>query len=322
MRVLVKVMGGGEIGLGHVRRSMELFALASGRGWNVRFHCYDHPTVRDLLADVPHSVADLDSRLVEVVPNVVLWDQRDTPVGEIARIRALAGCPILALDYFRYDDSAVDRVLNLYHHERQSLATAEHPERFREGLDLAIVRREFAPFRQRATVCPSVSRVLVTFGGSDPSGHTATAIAALAEAGYGAASLDVVLGPDAVLPRSALEPWAGPSQVSRAVDDMPRRMAEADLACTGGGTTLLEACYLGLPCVVFPQTERERAHAVSVAAQGAARCVDNGTAPVQALTALAGEQARRELSASAQHLVDGRGAERILQELTLLAGRH
>jgi len=313
-------MGGGDIGLGHVRRSLTLYEAARGYGLEVEFHCNDHPTVKSMLAGVAHSARAIDVAVSNSRPDVILWDQRDTPAGELGRVRALAGCPVLALDYFRYDDDAVDRVLNLYHHAREQLAHAGRPERFREGVDLAIVRPEFQPHRKENKAAALVERILVTFGGSDPAGNTAVAIRALADAGYAEATLDVVLGPDAALAADATDGWRGSVDVRRSVDDMPASMARADFACTGGGTTLLEACYVGLPCAVFPQTERERAHAAAIAALGAARCVAAGAADAAELLAgLSAADARQAIADSGRELVDGRGGERILYELVALA---
>lgn len=319
MRALFKVTGGGELGLGHVRRSMELQEKASRHGLDVLFHCNDHPTVRSLLASIPHQCDDLSKLLADLKPQVVLWDQRDTGPDELELIRD-CGVSAVALDFFQHSDSTFKRVLNLYHHNREELDCATNPERLHEGHDVAIIRSQFHGQAPRFRVGESAETVLVSFGGGDPAGHTSRAIRALLEAGYGDCALIVVLGQDAEFDEEQLGTWRGDIRVLRAVDNMPELMLQADFACIGGGTTLLESCFLGLPSLVFPQTQRERDHAQSIAASGAALCASPQYEDASVkLLSLRDVALRGVMSKAGQSLVDGGGADRILRELVALA---
>jgi UDP-2,4-diacetamido-2,4,6-trideoxy-beta-L-altropyranose hydrolase len=142
------------------------------------------------------------------------------------------------------------------------------------GPRYALLRREFrdarAGLRGRDG---SLRRILVFFGGSDPSGETLKTLDALTVLNRKDLAVDVVVGAsnprqDEVRSRCAALPnTAFHSQIST----MAALMAQADLAVGAGGTANWERCFLGLPAITIIIAGNQQASTDALAAAGAVR---------------------------------------------------
>lgn len=176
-----------------------------------------------------------------------------------------AGCRVLAIDDFRDRRHCAD------------VLVSDYPEPFRAemndcadtalqltGFEYALVDRAFtvADFSTAPAVGPP--RILVTFGGSDPTGETSKVCEALAavsarvsEPGLG--KIDVVIGP---ANRSRFEVEQSVARLRDVkVHVGPKSLAplmrEADLVLTAGGNSLVEALTLAKPCWVIVTTANQ-----------------------------------------------------------------
>ncbi len=107
--------------------------------------------------------------------------------------------------------------------------------------------------------------------------------------------------------------------------NFPRQLAGATLVLTGGGVTLGECAFLGKPSVTLILAKNQAAHALSYAKNGT-------TFPIPALlktdwrqlskrlpevfTPLLNHAKRNRMSQAGRHLVDGRGANRVIQAIS------
>jgi spore coat polysaccharide biosynthesis predicted glycosyltransferase SpsG len=168
------------------------------------------------------------------------------------------------------------------------------------------LRTEVAPPAERG----GRQRVLVCFGGSDPSRVTERVVAALA--GSLDADIDVVVG---ATYGGGTQGW--PIPVLRDPPDLAQRLARADVALLGAGTMKFEAACLARPMVLVAVADDQLAVGTAFAATGAARFLGDGrtlrpnavAGAVAALLADAGLRTR--LGTTAARLVDGYGADRI-----------
>lgn len=187
------------------------------------------------------------------------------------------------------------------------------------GPGYALLRREFASWREWARPIPEQARrLLITLGGSDPANATAKTIAALKLLGPAAPVATLLAGAANPHFDSLAQALQGtPHQLLRQAEDMPARMAEADVAIAAGGTTVWELAFMGLPALLLCLAENQRHNCRELARAGAA--VDLGwhedVTPetlADALAALVQEAPRRAaMSAASRQLVDGRGTERV-----------
>lgn len=170
-------------------------------------------------------------------------------------------------------------------------------------------------------------RVNVCFGGTDPTGETAKAIAALATLPeYDA---DIVIGPGAAVDASllaqaeALRRTAVHHAPSQA--ELAKLMAGADVAVGAGGVMLWERLCLGLPSLVIAAADNQRPQIDAMVAEGAIDFLGDHQAVAaaaieQGLSALAADQGRRaSMREAGRRLVDGRGSQRIAAWLRALA---
>lgn len=190
------------------------------------------------------------------------------------------------------------------------------------GSRYALLRPEFL----RASVDRSpdrVTRILITLGGSDPLGLTGLLISALLPALEPDAEIRAIVGPlakeDSHLTQLARQ---NPSvHLLRSVQDMAKQMEWAHLAVAAAGSTCWELAALGLPALLVAVAKNQRPLATSMARSGAA--IDLG--PPEGLASSQVETAFRQLAKSPSRyraasqagpaLVDGQGADRVLNRL-------
>ena len=188
------------------------------------------------------------------------------------------------------------------------------------GTRFAQIRRELWPWRQcaRDSDVP-VRHILVTLGGSDPSGATEVVLDALRLCPNDDLQVTLVVGGgnprrDAIAARAAELPSV------RLVSDapnMPELMAEADLAVSAGGSTCWELALMGLPALVLIAADNQERNVRALERQGAA--INLGWTHELKPDRLARELARvtedaalrQSLSGAGREMVDGYGPARV-----------
>ena len=259
------------------------------------------------------------------------------------KARCPRGIDVLVVDHYRRDANfemecriwaerivVFDDVANLIHDAdilvSSGIPTADTyralvPENCRilVGARHAVIRPEFIEARPRALTRRSggpVERILVSFGMSELGQKTKLALDALAMIGYRGA-VDVVMpsgGSSAARCKAAVTFHDGRA-------DMPKLMTAADLAIGAAGGTAWERCHLGLPTVLLTDGENQYGIAETIAGAGAGTYAGPAEAmtPERLAPAIVGLIADAEgclrMAKAAAELVDGRGAERVVDVL-------
>lgn len=321
-------------GLGHLTRCLALAHAARASGWCVHgIGRIADPSVRararenlDGWRDLPTShpdPADLSATLAALADIAPDWVVLDGYAFDTAYQRALrARARLLVLDDGpRLERYAADLLLD------QNLG-AEARNYVLEGEGACLLGSEYILLRptflgaRAADRGHSVRRLLVTLGGVVEGPALEAVLAGLALV---ASPLDVTLltGTDPATLELArriapgqhrwnLLPWH---------DDMPVLMAATDLAIAAAGSTSWELAFMGVPTLLVALADNQAGIATALDAAGAAinlGVCDDGYAQRLAgeLDRLLGDPSRRErLSGQARALVDGRGAERVLEEM-------
>lgn len=323
-------------GAGHVMRMLALGEEARALGWTV-----------DL---VSHALAPgLAERAFALgISLIAIGEPGSERDARTTAERALAGSALVGLDHYelgaeyaaalrsrgvrvvRWDDlldpsvAEADLVVN------QNLgATAEAyrgltPAPVLAGAEYATVRAEFRA--RRAAFRAKPERVAVSFGGADAGGGSELALAALADSPLAVSLLVGALNQR----RERLERLARERAGVEMLVDSPRVaevLAGADLAVIAPGTTLLEACALGLPTVsvVCAENQRpgaERAAAIGVTLlAGEVAYISPATLGERVMELTRDAALRERMRERAMAHVDGRGAARVLERVAALAGR-
>jgi UDP-2,4-diacetamido-2,4,6-trideoxy-beta-L-altropyranose hydrolase len=192
------------------------------------------------------------------------------------------------------------------------------------GPKYALLRPEFREARKNLRKRDGyVKRIMVFFGGSDPTNETSKALEAIRMLDRPDIVWDVVVG--AFNPhRKVIEQIASnlPDCTCHFnVEGMAALMAGADLAVVAGGTTVWERCMLGLPSLVATVAENQERTVSDMAESGCLLFLGRSeTVSVDSLyhaleIALQSPWLLISFARKTQSLVDGTGARRVAQEI-------
>lgn len=272
-RILFHVVATDEKGSGHLRRCLQLSDALSHHDiwwapWRLEQWAYNEASEKGVIqwAD-GHTKADL----------VVIDALGDA--DHLARRYASEGIPTVVFepDGFPQAGRFADLVIDEF----------DTPQ-------LTILRPEFLclpPYQ----VNDKAQNVLVTFGGTDPTGMNARVSKIVR---HGSDATVLVAGRDLR-------------------ESMAELMCWADLVVTSQGRTVHEAAAVGVPVVSVAVNERESRHCrlPGVVYLGLAHTVSDA-AVLDAVNRLLGSAAlRRELSATASRAIDGRGLQRVVRKI-------
>jgi UDP-2,4-diacetamido-2,4,6-trideoxy-beta-L-altropyranose hydrolase len=176
-----------------------------------------------------------------------------------------------------------------------------------------------------------VRRILVTFGGGDDRGAILSVLSALMPATAPGIEFTVVSGRHN--PRNPqIAEWIAAHGAARArlhIDspDILRLFNACDLAVMGGGTTTYEAAACCLPMVLIAIADNQVRQAAGWEKSGAGIFpgpldqIGSAELASHCLGLIEDTALRKRMSETGRALVDGRGAERLAQELLRLSSR-
>lgn len=177
---------------------------------------------------------------------------------------------------------------------------------------------------------PEPPRILVTMGGSDPGGLTLLALEALDRLDEDF-TVDLILG-GGFMHETDLQTWMKGSKrdyrIGRNVPDLSDLMVKADLAVISFGVTAYEIATIGVPSIHLCLTEDHAESSISFSKAGMATSlgyylhVSSNTIATTISDLLNNPERRNRMSARARDRMDGCGAVRVADELSLCAVGH
>ncbi|MBU2699163.1 UDP-2 [Sporomusaceae bacterium BoRhaA] len=283
--ILFRVDSSVILGTGHVMRCLALADWLSERGSKIFFLCKSlSGNVAQLILDKGYPVQwiDGDSEGIEVIRSLSTgekWDWMIVDHYELdyrweSQVRYFVE-KIMVIDDLANRRHDCDVLLDQNYFEKMA-------ERYREwipkncvtllGPRYALLRREFfaesGKLRSRDGI---VRRMLVSFGGSDPTDETRKALDALEILKKNAIIVDIIAGG---ANRCQAEIKARCETHSNYhyydyVSNMAQMMQRADLMIGAGGTTTWERCYMALPSLTIVVADNQRETTQAVAKAGA-----------------------------------------------------
>ena len=306
MKVVIRTDASLVIGTGHVMRCLTLADALRRRRADISFVCREHPgNLIGLIEGKGYSVVHLRQLELEYIPmledvaqatwlGVPWWcDAVDTitALGEKLphwliidhyaidlrweeKLRPHVG-KIMVIDDTADRSHDCDLLLdqNLY----QSMETRYDdlvPGTCKKllGPAHALLRPEFTVARRNLRKRDGqVRRILVFFGGVDPTNETKKALEALAGISERHFEVDTVVGNEN-LHKAQIQNLCATYDGFRyycQVENMAELMTAADLAIGGGGATTWERCFLGLPTITIVLAENQSKAAIAVEKAGA-----------------------------------------------------
>lgn len=286
--IVFRVKANQKVGWGHLYRCWQLAEHLQHH--DIRFNFVD--TDRNAVEETSQRGYDTrwqPSRLSYLDADVIVNDTLDTDEGEMLQLRRWA--PVLSLEDQGSGSQYANRVINAL---------------YADGGDWMILRPEFR-YAPPYEIRDPGGRVLVTFGGTDPTRLTEKVASTLPES-------KVIKPPGRVVK-------GGPVVEN---PSMAAEMLAADVIVCSAGRTLYEAAFLGVPAVVLAQNARETSHthlgpACGNLYLGLGSLVDGDKIRRSVQQLLGSVTLRHELSVAARRGVDGRGVERVVFEVERLA---
>jgi UDP-2,4-diacetamido-2,4,6-trideoxy-beta-L-altropyranose hydrolase len=355
-RVIFRVDGSVEMGMGHLTRCLTLAGALSEKGVRSCFLMRRHAA---RLAEL----VERDGHAVRLLPDPETWTpataqdaglhahwlpttwQRDAeqtcealdelgPVDWLIvdhyaldarweRICRREGLRILAIDDLADRPHDCDVLLD------QNLVRqmdARYRDRLPEtceqllGPRYALLRPDFlAQRRQLMERDGKIRRILVCYGGSDPTNETAKAVEALANLAVPSIAVDVVIGISNPHAESVARSCSGlpRAEVHRGANNIAELMRRADLSIGAGGVMSWERCCLGLPAVVVDIAANQIGALTALGDTGAALYLGAAASVTvemlgDAVGELLDDSSRvRALGEAAFTLVDGEGRSRV-----------
>ncbi|MGE0201146.1 MAG: UDP-2,4-diacetamido-2,4,6-trideoxy-beta-L-altropyranose hydrolase [Candidatus Melainabacteria bacterium] len=335
-QILIRADASRTIGTGHIMRCLTLATALRNQGHEVSFASV--PAPGDCIASVeaagfpvlrlqqtdetiPTTGGRFDWLVVDHYGLEARWEQAMRAVTRnIMVIDDLADRPHDA-------DLLVDQ--NRDHTEADYRPLISENCRLLIGPQYALLREEFRIARNPVKPAGNgIRQLLISFGGSDPTGETAKTLTALAgmPPAQRPENIVVVVG-GSFEGLAALQQqfhWPGLS-FRQNIADMAQVLSQSDLVIGGGGTTSWERCCLGAPSVIIAVADNQRGISRSLAEYGAAQFLGMHAtvtaADIQAaLIALQSDPgALNAMRQQAAALVDGLGVDRVTAAMTTVA---
>ena len=342
--LIIRADAGPEIGSGHVMRCLglaEAWRNANGR----------------VVFALARGATELDNRLRSACSEIVSISAEPGSADDAIQTRELCrswGASWLVVDGFRFSSgycvdarTGVSRLLLVDDHgERPSyqcdIVVNLNPQaadrmytrrdagtRLLLGPHYALVRREFLSCEHKScNVSERARQILITFGGADPHNVTLRAFQALQRIHDLPLDITVIVGasnPHGASLKTAISCSRHAARLLVSVDNMAEVMTQSDLAVTAGGGTCYELAYMKVPMFLITMAKN---HERTIEAYREARAAVAGgwfdalteqTLADLLRSVIGDQQLRQKLLENAGRMVDGRGAERVVETMRAIS---
>ena len=359
MDVFIRVDASFEIGQGHVMRCLTLASSLKEQGLTSTFICREHPgNLCDFIEGHGYAVNRLPATKLSLSSDEeahhnswlgTTWIEDAAQTTSV--IAKASGFPKwLVVDHYALDvlwesslRAIIKRIMVI-----DDLADRPHDAdllldqnlfldmggRYKDlvkvnctqllGPNYALLRQEFMDARINLRWRDGfIRRILIFFGGSDPTDETSKALDAIAFLNMPNVAIDIVVGATNPRKEYLAKRCAGLPNVliHNQVNYMGALMANADLSLGAGGSATWERCATGLPSLVISVADNQVSIAEGVDRMKAHRYLGTSSKVTARILAAAiiemqkNPVALQEMSKAALTLVDGYGVGRVAASL-------
>ncbi|MFI7602638.1 PseG/SpsG family protein [Actinoplanes sp. NPDC049681] len=338
MKVGIRCDAGARTGVGHLVRCVALAEELTTRGVTVHFlsdlggleWAAQQLLTRGLpWHPAPYDAVGLVAAADRLELDAVVVDSYELPPAHAAALRA-SGRTVMAI----VDGDLRGLPADVYVDQNldADLAAPDLPAGAIRlaGLDYALLRQAVTRLRPPSPPVPRVvaaPRVVAFFGGTDAYRAAPVVARLLIRTGMECTATVVAANPELRAELLALEPGAGQRlEIIEPTDDLPKLLADADLAISASGTSTWELLCLGLPAALVWVVDNQIIGYGRTTARGLAaglghlpalrESTRDAAAAVDVLRKLlVSPSARAALAAEAWAAVDGQGCSRVADTL-------
>jgi len=312
MKIIFRVDGGFKIGMGHIIRCISIY-----NAFKKRFNDLEAFFLIKKEADGISFLRKKHFKIIShlsIKPNLVILDINN-PKEEDLKI--FKNYPLVCIDSNNLAEKYADILIDA---NKENKDTSSKPKRL-YGSDYVVIREEFLPYRETKS---KKDKILITFGGSDPLNLTEKVLLLLKDLEN--LEFNVIIGPSAKVSISNIEKIIKNAKSKFNLffnpDNLVDIFSETFLAISSGGITLYELAYLGIPSIIISQAKHQIAIAEKFEKLKVGINLGMGDKVkkeklIKVLLELLENPLRRNLmSKKAKDLVDGKGLERIINEIS------
>jgi UDP-2,4-diacetamido-2,4,6-trideoxy-beta-L-altropyranose hydrolase len=326
LKIVFRADASRTIGTGHVMRCLALAKTLQSQGADIQFLCrkLEDDLIDWIREKHGFAVETCPATESETLPQPVDWlivDHYGLDARWESRIRPQAK-KIAVIDDLANRPHDCDLLVDQNYHpdsDRYAPLTLPECQRFL-GPAYALLREEFKQARQAAHPrTGQIRRVLISFGGSDPTHETEKVLNAL-QAVTHPLEVTAILG--ILHPRADSLPSKYPQfEFLRGVSNMAELLCRADLVIGAGGTSSWERCCVGAPSVVINVADNQVDLSRQLEKIGVIRNLGlSQHVQMDDIARVIDELIRNPeivgtLSKKAWRLVDGQGTERVADAL-------
>ena len=328
MKILFKLSGSKKIGFGHISRSYALAQSLIKNNIDIIFWITS-PNMQDVkklvskikVIDSNKYKIDIGTYVVKKSIDIIIFDELKLNIGLLRYLKKNSKAKLIGLDYFHYKNNQTDLIINLYNHNKKDLTkNFINLNKYIEGLKFAIIREKLIKkkFNKTNIIKKKINKIMVSFGGGDRKNHAYQVLKWLSSINFKG---NIVISKHLYdKPVSKFINLINNDDLKLKMIDMglnfDNEIINCDIIFCGGGTTLLESCYLGLPTVVMPQNHREYIFSKLIERNKAALVTLNPYKDeIKVKKLIYSHKLRRLMKKAQTTLVDGRGKERIIKAI-------
>lgn len=255
-RIVFRVSGYKEIGLGHVYNSIvlaseilehEVIFLVDNKSQLAfdKIREYNFPVFMQVFDDITKDIFNL-------APDLVINDCLDNDFSYIKKIKD-KGIKVVNIEDLGSGSKNADLVFNAIYPEEEKI------ENHYYGPEYFCARDEFI-FHPTKVISHRIKNVLISFGGVDPNNLTKKVLDSIYDyCKENNIQIKVVLG-IGYTNRKSLHFYEDKVEIHQNINNISDYFFEADLAFSSAGRTVYELALIGTPAIVMAQNERELTH--------------------------------------------------------------
>lgn len=264
-RIVINVVGGGNIGTGHIFRCITLAHEINDHEIIFVTHETNSFVVSHIAAkEYPIHVYETEDRLIELLrelkPDLLMVDILDTTLPFMKRLKSLNHFKTINFEDLGDGSQFADITINdLYEEPKNGYSNTFW------GSKYFVLRDEFFNV-DRNSFNQEVRRLFISFGGSDPSGYAIEVLKCLKELIIQSnLSINIIIGPNFSRREEFNSLIADDfSNVDIEVFDsvflVSQVMKDCDVAISSNGRTTYELAHMRIPTLIIPHHEREDGH--------------------------------------------------------------
>jgi len=344
-KIIIRADANTQIGIGHVMRCIALGQAWKKKGGRVIFiSACESKNLKNRITDegfelVPHEkpCPDPDDLLttLAIINNQtttndwIVLDGYHFDTDYQQSIKKNGNSILVIDDIAQLKHYYADILINQNLHAEELNYSCEPYTKLLLGTKYVLLRSEFLRWQGWKRKIPDIAhKVLVTLGGSDPDNVTLKVIDVLQHVKVEGLEVIVVVGgnnPHYKELQSAVRGLQIPIRLERNVANISELMAWADMAITGGGSTIWELAFMKLPSFVAIIAENQRLIVEDLAKKdcllgsGWIKDFDIKFLKEEFKKFILNKNFRKRINHKIQILVDGKGLFRVLKLIKLLS---